>query len=345
MVGAEYVAGLPNRRPEQELRAYLDSASTTAIFELRRDLTRQAFAIKIIPYRATPILYAEPLTVDTKRRAFCDVFSVLARKEALVRYHWDTPAYRQLCAEMGLDPDEGRPRYREAFAGIVGELERWLGDVFTDGAEGSSPAYDTKAAAFDLLDLMRVDRPRDPTLLDALRRRWVRVDPGRMPRYSELEQLIETEALLLHGGELTSASNLATQVDFLPSRYGAGYSASIYGFIGQHEVDGWATDVYGGLRGVAVEPDQDPLREQTWLRVVVRRLRGQGVLFLTQPEANAYLTTDEATYWVWQDGGSLRWRCHARTPTHAERLRWRLSPPDLPLDRELEARNQRYLRI
>ena len=196
MTAAEYVAGLPGRRPEEELGTYLASSGTMAVFELRRDGTRQALGIKVIPYRTTPTIYAEPLTVETTRRAFCDAFPVLARKEPLVRYSWDTPSYRQLCAEMGLDPDEGRPRYRNAYAEIAGELEHWLGEVFTDGAAASSPAHDSKVAIFDVLDLMRADRPCDPTLLDALRRRWVRVDPGYLPRFGELDELVHSDALV-----------------------------------------------------------------------------------------------------------------------------------------------------
>ncbi len=196
MTAAEYVAGLPHRRPEEELRPYLACPGAMAVFELRRDGARQALGVKVIPYRTTPTLYAEPLTADTQRRPFCDVFPVLARKEPLVRYSWDTPPYRQLCAEMGLDPDQGRPHHHNAYAEIAGELERWLGEVFTDGAAGGSPAGEAKMAAFDLLDLMRADRPCDPALLDALRRHWVRVDPGYLPRFGELEELVHSDALV-----------------------------------------------------------------------------------------------------------------------------------------------------
>lgn len=196
MTAAEYVAGLPGRRPEEELRPYLACPSTMAVFELRRDDARQALGVKVIPYRATPTIYAEPLTAGTQRRPFCDAFPVLARKEPLVRYSWDTPLYLQLCAEMGLDPDEGRPRYRAAYAEIAGELERWLGEVFTDGAAMDSPAGEAKMAAFDLLDLIRADPPHDPALLDALRRRWVRVDPGYLPRFGELDELVHSNALV-----------------------------------------------------------------------------------------------------------------------------------------------------
>ena len=50
--------------------------------------------------------------------------------------------------------------------------------MYTDRAAPFSPRDEAKLAVFDLLDLMRADRLPDPGLLDRLRRRWVRVDPG-----------------------------------------------------------------------------------------------------------------------------------------------------------------------
>lgn len=338
MTAAEYVAALPNRRRDGLTGPFLDCTGTMAVFELRRDSVRHALGVKVIPFRTTPTLHPEVLTEGVERHTFNAAHPVLARKEGFSRYGWDTPRYREICAEMGLDPDEGRPRYRAAYAGIAGELERWVGEVFTNGVDLRSPAGEAKRAAFDLLDLMRADRPCDPSLLDALRRYWVRVDPGRMPRYGELDWLIETEALLHGGGEWRPAGMPFASVDFLPSRYGSGYSASIYGFYGQHEADGWVPADYGRLRGIAIEPDAEALHAQTWLRVAVRRLRGQGVLFLTRAEARAYLASDEAAYWVWQEGGTMKWRHDVRAPSHAERLRWRVLPPELPLDRELMLR-------
>ncbi len=64
------------------------------------------------------------------------------------------------------------------------------------GAAGSSPASEAKMAAFDLLDLTRADRSCDPTLLDALGRRWVRVDPGYLPRFGALDELVHSDALV-----------------------------------------------------------------------------------------------------------------------------------------------------
>ncbi len=124
------------------------------------------------------------------------MFPVFARNEGRARYHWDAPFYRQTCAAMDLDPDEGRPRYRPRHAEIAGELERWVCEVFADRATPLSPRDEAKNAALDLLDLMRADQRPDRKLLRQLRRRWVRVDPGYMPRFGELDELMNSGALL-----------------------------------------------------------------------------------------------------------------------------------------------------
>lgn len=333
---AECGGSLPNRRRGEIVDGFLACGGAMAAFELHQGGTRKALGAKVIPYRATPVLVVQPLTADTDRHEFSRAHPVLARKEGLVRYHWDTPPYREICAEVGVDPDEGRPRYRAPYDGIAGDLERWVGEASTGNAALSSPRGEAEAAAFDVLDLVRADRLPDPELLDRLRRRWVRVDPGCMPRFGELDQLVNSEALLADGAASTHMPLAA--VDFLPSRFGSGCCASVYGFHGTHEPDGWVAEDHAGLLGVAVEPDGDALREQAWLRTVVRRLRGQGVLFLTCTEARAYLAGNEASYWVWRGAGTFKWRDEVRAPSIAERVGWRVLPPDLPLDRALTRR-------
>lgn len=126
----------------------------------------------------------------------------------------------------------------------------------------------------------------------------------------------------------------ATGVAFLPSRHGSGYTATISGYWGQHEPAGWVAEGYGDPRGIAIEPDRDILAEQAWLRAVVRRLRGQGVLFMPIAEARAYLASNEAAYWVWRAGGTPP-SVFARRAAPWQRLLWRVLPPALPRDREL----------
>ncbi len=77
----------------------------------------------------------------------------------------------------------------------------------------------------------------------------------------------------------------------------------------------------------------DGMEEQPWLRAAFNRLRKQGVLFLSPAEARAYLTSKEATYWIWRQGAASRWP--ARHPTWLERMLWRTQAPKLPLDHKL----------
>jgi hypothetical protein len=64
-------------------------------------------------------------------------------------YHWDTPAYRTLCEEGGLDPDYHRPAFdpenAEAGEALLVELNR------TDLSPGAANIF------MDILDHLRVD--------------------------------------------------------------------------------------------------------------------------------------------------------------------------------------------
>ena len=79
-------------------------------------------------------------------------------------YNWDTPRYRELCAEAGLDPDHRRPRFSAE--------NRVAGDVLLAAVNLTSHAP-TPAAAnvlHDLLDLVRIDGWAQPRTIDDVRR-------------------------------------------------------------------------------------------------------------------------------------------------------------------------------
>ncbi len=98
----------------------------------------------------------------------------------------------------------------------------------------------------------------------------------------------------------------SASIEFLPCRYGGGYSATISGFWGDHDVEGWVAGVYGNLHGIAVEPEAKCLDRSEWLRVVRRRLPEQGVLFIPRENVQTYLDT-EGAYWIDRWGGGNRW--------------------------------------
>lgn len=65
-------------------------------------------------------------------------------------YHWDSPRYRDLCREGGLDPDEGRPRFDPRDQIAATQLLHAVNET-----PGPSPA--AANILLDLLDLMRTD--------------------------------------------------------------------------------------------------------------------------------------------------------------------------------------------
>lgn len=131
----------------------------------------------------------------------------------------------------------------------------------------------------------------------------------------------------------------SASIEFLPCRYGGGYSASISGFWGNHDVEGWVTGAYDNLRGIVVEPEPECLERSEWLRVVRRHLLEQGVVFIAREKVQKYLDT-EGAYWIDKWGATGQWHRvgqwrQARTPRFGERLLWCWKPPSLPVDGEL----------
>ena len=113
-------------------------------------------------------------------------------------------------------------------------------------------------------------------------------------------------------------------IEFLPSTYGTGFLASIYGWYGEHDPDGWVPGLYDGLRGVAVLPPPEELKRSSWKRTVIERLRTNGVLFLNHEQAEKY-EAGEGTYWLWKHG--LRHEIDT-----ARRVIWTIKKPAMPVN-------------
>ena len=131
----------------------------------------------------------------------------------------------------------------------------------------------------------------------------------------------------------------SASIEFLPCRYGGGYSVTISGFWGDYDVEGWVFGAYGNLHGIAVEPEAICLGRSQWLRVVRRRLPEQGVIFIARENVQAYLDT-EGSYWIGRWGGRKTWpgigHWHqVRRPSFGERLLWYWRPPSMPVDGKL----------
>jgi hypothetical protein len=119
-------------------------------------------------------------------------------------------------------------------------------------------------------------------------------------------------------------------IEFLPSAFGPGHRVSIYGYRDNYDpVDGWVDEGYYHLAGVARLPAAADCSDQDWQATVVDRLRQNGVVFLGETGAEAYLKT-EGRYWIATFGGGheswlrrfmwLIWRPKTAISDSAERL-------------------------
>ncbi len=117
-------------------------------------------------------------------------------------------------------------------------------------------------------------------------------------------------------------------VSFLPSPFGPGYEAGIRGWVGNYDpADGWADSSYYRLAGVARLPDPvSRLDCPQWHKTVIDRLRRNGVVFLDEVSAEAYMKT-EGQYWLhWFFGDAPLLR----------RLLWSIVKPKTPISDEAE---------
>jgi hypothetical protein len=331
---ADYIAGLVNRSRQALVDSFMAGPGKMALFEIEKDDQRKALGVKLAVFRSMPVLITQIMTADTTFRDFIDAHPLLEQATTLSHYHWDTPGFRETCAALDLDPDSGRPRFRPPYEDLAEELLRGVAARF------EHPLGLTTEIMLDALDLMRADLRPNPSLLNRARKHLPEIEPARLPHAEELTRLIGTDELL----HISTEQHLANDgigmqhavIDFLPSRHGAGYSATIAGFFGEYASDGWVAEAYAGLHGIAVEPDTGDLADSAWLRVVRRRLADQGVIFMPKTKVGDYLET-EGVYWIYKQGGTGKWR-DARTPSWGERMIWRLKPPPLLVDRELSLR-------
>lgn len=342
MTAHEYMGRLVDRSRKEMLDTFLADGGTMAVFEAERDGRRKAVGAKVVRFRTLPILMTYPLTEDTHERELFDAHPLLARiHEGIGDYHWDTPAFRETCFAMQIPPDEVRPVFRAPYAELASALLAGCAGRFgKEEMTEEAPIGQTTAIIYDLLDLMREDLRPNPSLLNRVREHWPKMALDRLPHAEDLTRLVHSDELL----RISEAQHRAndgigmqgTSIDFLPSRHGGGYSATISGFWGEYDAEGWVAGAYDDLHGVAVEPEPERLEASAWLRVVRRRLPEQGVIFIPRDKVRSYLDT-EGAYWIERHGGTGKWH-QARKPSFGERMLWRLKPPPMPLDRELALR-------
>ena len=187
----------PADRARQELVTFfLGGAGKVALFETVRDTQRKAIAVKVVAFRTLPVFVTQVMTADTRFDDLAAAHALLSRINTCGSYHWDSLAYRGMCAGMGLDADQHRPLFRLPYEALAEALlHAAAADFGQAAAEGRAMRQSTETT-LDVLDLMRADRRPDPSVLGYLRKHWRKIDPADLPRGREIARLVFSDELL-----------------------------------------------------------------------------------------------------------------------------------------------------
>jgi len=197
-------------------------------------------------------------------------------------YDWHTPNFRELCWRLDVDPDEKRPKFTAEAEAVAADLHKHFHKL-----DHMNPR---RHFILDLVELLRTDLTPEIGMYDSVKK--------ALQNMSEKEKiaLYDQALALVDVKRLRSSKPLGTVIPFLPSWAGRGYNASIYLWSTEDpDEDGWPKKLYRHVTGVARLPVGElSITQQT----VLRRLKQQGVTFLTEEEADRYME-GEGAYWRW----------------------------------------------
>ena len=195
-------------------------------------------------------------------------------------YSWDTPAYRQMCTNLGLDPDDGRPTFRSKNRRMVFNLEKLI------SSSNTAPRVDS--LTLDLLDLLRTDIPAE-------HRTYTNCAKMLTTQAKHIDNSLFQAAFdRIDPNRIAEAEGFHSKIYFLPSRATAPYCLFIGPWVWQTlDKNPQTLDLYDDFRGIAyVSPSEDKSS-----RLIVERLTERGVKFFDFAEARAYMDRD-GTYWA-----------------------------------------------
>ena len=296
--------------------SYLDSVLEASEHgRVARHITDAALGtavIEVLAYHCQPcivMVHAAPGELGVKfdeeecRHRFAEIddrVRLFLELDKMPSYGWETPIFRKFCIEFDINPDQGRPTFGPQYQ-VVGEaLVAWAQENHTRYGHRDVPqatVTDIKFLVNQIVDLMRNDLSRSPrlsayALLDDVRRIEDFWEPLGVPYLEEVKAILANPPQ----GHLEPGGN-SEHIEFLPSQFGSGYTATLTSMPNTASGDGWCDDHYGDMGGIAIEPNNG----RSWTKVVVDHLRDQGVVFLSGDQIEAY-RNGEGVYWEWRHG-------------------------------------------
>jgi len=253
------------------------------------------------------------------------------------RYHWETPAYRDICAALGLDPDYQRPTFAPADDEFGQAL---LIAVNTWDSQSYGPGQHSLNFLLDAIDVLRDDKPKPAQLYDDVMAALVGLDDwpdAQLPKWAtqngdlvrELRCAFERIDLFDLDYSCSSCS-----VEFLPSLSGPGYRGTVHGGGSPRSAD--FLSAYRHLSGVAAMPggrsmmhkygvfDQQGMQTRSLDLLVASFLRQHGVLMLSAEQADAYRNSPEAAFWrEYHSGGVAESHVYHQRGNGAAPVWWR----------------------
>lgn len=319
----DFLDGIPAPDTMEAERAFLSSGAPQLIeFQIAGV---GSVGLKMIPFRSIPTFCWIPLKasesgverLDLQR--FVDQFPMFQQAYALTGFHWKNSEYLRICEQLGIDSQWQAPEFLAEYEALGWSLLDW--EAANRVKLFDPDGCDARSFIFDVLAVIRKDPYRETEVLPIeVKTLFKKIKPllvkCGVPDLAAIEQVLSDKEKA--AGQRNSSSCKAL-ITFLPSHFGRGFTASIFGEVDDVNPDGWRPGAYRSLAGVAQLPD----KIDAWTSTVVERLkRENGVIFLPRETAEQYLET-EGRYWRFHHGDLFN-------ATNFERFLWRVKPPKTP---------------
>ena len=127
LAAAELVQSLPERDRSIADNFFGGGGGPVVWFYCRKDDQVAVAYLRQLVGHHSPIFVCFTARGEHKVEDLSPAHPLLARFLALKSYDWDTPEYRALCGDLGLDPDYRRPELLPEYAEMGRHLMQWIG--------------------------------------------------------------------------------------------------------------------------------------------------------------------------------------------------------------------------